>query len=353
MSTAFSGIGAAESASLSLQSAAHKFVVEKTGFKKPLRNVRLGSSCEVSTTCQTVLAQTYNHCNYPDIMDIQLGATCGNYCSTHGKFCKPQKKTNTRINVNCAGPVCVAFSLMGRRRKEQDISFRTHEKYYQEYGKSNSVLIVENVTEYSEEIVAARLGPSWRIQATRLDPRIFGMGVSRPRLYMICYDSDHVRWDADFTLNEFVTALAAKPVLTARDYFWEKVPKKRLTNAEEQNLMAYRALDSKRYNIVDVTQYAKNGRPRGQLKDGSLMTLTTNCGKFFSEDHGRVMAPKELLTAQTLPTTDRQSETCGAPKLNLQKINSTAIPKLAGNSMSAPCVGCVLLAAVCAIKANR
>lgn len=83
-------------ASLSLQSAAHKFVVEKTGFKKPLRNVRLGSSCEVSTTCQTVLAQTYNHCNYPDIMDIQLGATCGNYCSTHGKFCKPQKKTNTR-----------------------------------------------------------------------------------------------------------------------------------------------------------------------------------------------------------------------------------------------------------------
>ena len=131
------------------------------------------------------------------------------------------------------GPVCVAFSLMGRRRKEQDISFRTHEKYYQEYGKSNSVLIVENVTEYSEEIVAARLGPSWRIQATRLDPRIFGMGVSRPRLYMICYDSDHVRWDADFTLNEFVTALAAKPVLTARDYFWEKVPKTRLTNAEE------------------------------------------------------------------------------------------------------------------------
>ena len=38
------------------------------------------------------------------------------------------------------------------------------------------------------------------------------------------------------------------------------------------------------FSFPDLSQYAKNSRARGELKDGCLMTLTTNCSKIFSED---------------------------------------------------------------------
>ena len=131
------------------------------------------------------------------------------------------------------GPVCVSFSAMGKRLQEQDIAFATHEQYYKEYTKCNDLLILENVPEYKEKLVASHLGPSWAMDSTRLDPRIFGMGVSRPRVYIICWRKNVLKWTADFRLDEFVRALAAKPVLTAGNYFWQKIPETTLTAAEE------------------------------------------------------------------------------------------------------------------------
>ncbi|CAK9036972.1 unnamed protein product [Durusdinium trenchii] len=116
----------------------------------------------------------------------------------------------------------------------------------------------------------------------------------------------------------------------------------------ERNLMDYRAMANMAY--PDLTQYPKNGRPRGELRDGSLMALTTNCSKFFSEEHHRFMEPTELLSAQTLPTTRLQERACLAPKLEIKGVNQNLIPKFAGNSMSTPCVGCVLLAALCGLE---
>ena len=51
---------------------------------------------------------------------------------------------------------------------------------------------------------------------------------------------------------------------------------------QEKNLAAYRQL--KRVSFPDLAQYAKNNRARAELKDGCLMTLTTNCSKIYSED---------------------------------------------------------------------
>ncbi|CAK9049338.1 PABC domain-containing protein [Durusdinium trenchii] len=104
---------------------------------------------------------------------------------------------------------------MGKRLQEQDIAFATHEQYYKEYTKCNDLLILENVPEYKEKLVASHLGPSWAMDSTRLDPRIFGMGVSRPRVYIICWRKNVLKWAADFRLDEFVRALAAKPVSDA------------------------------------------------------------------------------------------------------------------------------------------
>lgn len=53
--------------------------------------------------------------------------------------------------------------------------------------------------------------------------------------------------------------------------------------SKERNLHAYRMLD-KQIMFPDLSQYAANGRGRGELADGSLMTLTTNSSKIYSED---------------------------------------------------------------------
>jgi len=53
--------------------------------------------------------------------------------------------------------------------------------------------------------------------------------------------------------------------------------------SKDRNLREYRMLD-KKITFPDLSQYARNGRGRGELADGSLMTLTTNSSKIYSED---------------------------------------------------------------------
>ena len=56
-----------------------------------------------------------------------------------------------------------------------------------------------------------------------------------------------------------------------------------------------------------------------------------------------------MMSSQLLPVTERQSALCGAPMLQLQGVRNNAIAKMAGNSMSVPCVGLMLLTAVLAL----
>ena len=53
--------------------------------------------------------------------------------------------------------------------------------------------------------------------------------------------------------------------------------------SKERNLAEYRTLTKKK-KFPDLSQYARNGRGRGEVSDGALMTLTTNCQKIWSED---------------------------------------------------------------------
>ena len=57
----------------------------------------------------------------------------------------------------------------------------------------------------------------------------------------------------------------------------------RPASSKERNLHEYRVL-GKKILFPDLSQYAANGRGRGELADGSLMTLTTNSSRIYSED---------------------------------------------------------------------
>ena len=68
------------------------------------------------------------------------------------------------------------------------------------------------------------------------------------------------------------------------------------------------------------------------------------------QERERFLTPIEAMAAQTLPVTDLQAHRARAPKLELDGVKPSEIRKMAGNSMSVPCMGCVLLAAICALE---
>lgn len=131
------------------------------------------------------------------------------------------------------GTVCVSFSMMGKRRGQHDPRFATHTRYYEQYRNCCDLLIIENVCEYDLEIVKRSLGDEWSTQATKLDPRLFGLGVSRARHYILAFKKTALSWTATWSLDEFVSFFAAKPGIGAINYFWQRRSPQTLTAAEE------------------------------------------------------------------------------------------------------------------------
>ena len=138
-----------------------------------------------------------------------------------------------RTGVLLLGPVCVSFSLMGRKLREQDVAYLTHKSYYKEAPKVADVLLIENVTEYPPELVQKELGPEFTLKFCKIDPRLFGLPAARARIYLIAYRHTVVRWRPDVTLDLVIGALTSKVVSTADMYFWMKLPESTLTEAQE------------------------------------------------------------------------------------------------------------------------
>ena len=122
---------------------------------------------------------------------------------------------------------------MGKREKAESVVYHTHRAYFKKYKKKVDLMLVENVTEYGQSHVQKELGDEFGIQSTYLDPRVFGLGVARSRVFLLCWRKTCLRWVAPWSLNEFVSAFVAEPTLTARNYFWQRHPEAQLTPAED------------------------------------------------------------------------------------------------------------------------
>ena len=129
---------------------------------------------------------------------------------------------------------------MGMRRGTDDPQYATHEAYFKQYAETHDMLVLENVTEYKKELVESNLHPkgAWGIESVCIDPRHFGLGVGRARGYFICWRKTALVWDAPFDLASFLTCLMARPGLKAQDYFWQDLPKTKLSAAEDTVLLS-------------------------------------------------------------------------------------------------------------------
>lgn len=132
----------------------------------------------------------------------------------------------------------MAYSLIGKRLKERDPSYLAHTNYFRMTDSEDfDVQILENVPEYSEEVVKFNLKhcttKSWEVRSCVLDPRLFGQNVARPRRYFICWRPDKVEWVAPFSFEDVVMALRSCPTIDPLKYFWKKLPPSTLSPAQD------------------------------------------------------------------------------------------------------------------------
>lgn len=146
---------------------------------------------------------------------------------------------------------------MGLQAGVDSPKFQTHKKFYTNMERKSDVMLIENVPEYGTEIAASHLGREWELDSAVVDPRVFGLPASRPRLYILAFRKKTVRrrgdvWfgcssagcDSLFTSKVFkhmswlrtlaavIEILTSKTVATADMFVWEKVPRSILTPAQ-------------------------------------------------------------------------------------------------------------------------
>lgn len=122
---------------------------------------------------------------------------------------------------------------MGKQQRTLDPVWKVHEAFFDLAGKTADCIILENVTEYRE--FKQELGPSWEVTSARIDPRHFGFGAARPRLYAVCFRRDRLQWNPcpSMSLHSLLSCLLARPNMKAEDFYWQDLPQAKLTASEE------------------------------------------------------------------------------------------------------------------------
>ncbi|CAK9071611.1 unnamed protein product [Durusdinium trenchii] len=246
--------------------------------------------------------------------------------------------------------------MMGRRKKTADPSFATHVSFFENIAVDQDCNIIENVTEYDEQIVKDAL-PAFSVTAVKVDPRVFGLGVARARIYIIAIRRSKLRWKPGFCLEDFMDSVTAQVTLQSTDYFWKKLPPQNLSRSDDTRLQndgmktftfqGFQELELKDQNLkdyqgsrykhmVDLSQLARNNRGRGETIDNAA--------------HKRCLTGAELLASHTLPTTPAQAKWAGTPQLALDSVKETNQVCMSGNAMNVPSVGCIILACVLGLE---
>lgn len=136
-----------------------------------------------------------------------------------------------------SGPPCQPYSKMGLRKQDTDEKFVAHQAYYKQAPKNGEIHIIENVTEYEIQLYVDRFfGEGWSCHTAKVDPRLWGLGCSRPRAYGIVWNKDVLQWDVNFPFFDVLESLKARPQMNASDYFWMPVPASPLTSSEDLQL---------------------------------------------------------------------------------------------------------------------
>ncbi len=151
--------------------------------------------------------------------------------------CLPQTLplTHAFAGTSGSGPPCVAYSKMGKGLGSKDVTYNTHERFYNLLEEEeHDAGLIENVPEYKATNASNNLSDYWGSESAVIDPRLYGQGASRPRRYIIVWNKNQVQWIDGMELEDILECLREHPRLSAKDYFWMDLPKGSLTQSQEK-----------------------------------------------------------------------------------------------------------------------
>lgn len=278
---------------------------------------------------------------------------------THGRPC-PIGPSKGKFLADCSGPPCVLFSRLGKREGlSNSLKGRCREAYLTYVRQLEpSWLIHENVVGFDEDILTRAL-PQYEIKAVTLDPRRFGMPVSRTRVYRLLFHRERLRWVPEVSLEELLcTPLPSTSVDMSPVSFYQlsdedeiqalNLRRTGLSEWERDNLDSYRAVFPGK-ELYDVGQDSNTGHGRTELRDGVMMCLATT-SRIWSEREERLLSGKESLSTLGLPVFPSMSRAGGVDIMEVGTLEDRNMRKCAGNGMSVPCVGFMLMVAMLCLE---
>jgi len=113
---------------------------------------------------------------------------------------------------------------MGKGEQHNDPKYVCHQKYYELAPRVADLILLENVPEYNvEEVVRRELGNTWKCVSAVVDPRLFGFGTSRARVYGLAWKKGCFIEDPGFPLLRTLEALKARPMMMAKNFFGKRI----------------------------------------------------------------------------------------------------------------------------------
>lgn len=287
VNTSFSGIGCPESAAISLQSAAKKFMKKHCFLGKQRPNIVFGICIEWNKACQTVLSKVkadHGGCGFTDInhLVVSKGADASvrteGECFIHRKVCPLPGSTGKDVEIG--GPPCIFWSKMGKGEGADAVEYRCHEAWHtMRLFRQEAIVIMENVASYDSKLLHESLGEMYDIKDVRFDPRNLGYPAARPRYYAVAVHKTKARWRTEKSLGDLLQPLCAQLRADASIFFYTDDDEARehahLTPFQQRHLASYQTSPTEA-KIYDLGQNPAAGRGRTDLVDGSLPTLTTN-----------------------------------------------------------------------------
>ncbi|CAK8990645.1 unnamed protein product [Durusdinium trenchii] len=201
--------------------------------------------------------------------------------------------------------------------------------------------------------IAARLGPQWVCQRLAEWRWNFSSAFSGVGPICVSFSKAGKRLGTEAPSYKCHTAFYRKIAPTSDAMLIENVPEypESLIKQElgpgysvrsiviDPRILGIPAARTRRYAIAWRHSKVK-WRPEINLED------------VVATDKKRFLSGEEMLASQILPINKQQADVCGAPVLQLDGLRNAAKAKAAGNSMSVPCVGLMLLVAALALEVS-
>lgn len=353
MSTAFTGIGTAElaweaiCASLQIVAAPPVLMIEGNPFCRQLL-ARRWPAVAVLTDIMALVSD--------DLAAVLLGNSP--YELKHRRvFGETSPLSLDRLpagtlgDVHIAGPPCVDFSALGRRLGFSGPTvgvFLVWARLVCDLAPQQ--VVIENVPQFPERLLADTLGSRYRLDSAILDPAGLGWPVRRRRRYWVCARRDLPAVGA--SAASLAGALSREP-LPGRVLFFENLERAELPPGMARRFRQYR--DERGASLLSVCDLSQNPRvrPAFSLPSRPAPTMTRGCACLYLGAAGRRLSSRELLVGQGLPADPCLARELGVEPLSFDGLSRSCVATMAGNGMHLECVGIAMISALHAWAAGR